>query len=230
MRWFWVFLPLFFLTACSDDTPQDTVPPSNDGGRVPGQDGNDGNQNSTDDCANGRCDLYDTRSKDGTRLQVLNQDWVGEDGSVIEQPAGAFDTKYGVHCIVGQWGNDDWRCYPEATTLSLYPYYSDSECKNNLIPKDDVLIHSCDERSEFYRTMTSDRAIICNVETTEVTWSHYHVPGGLSAINWESPNMIYRKTDDGCEEYSYPDPSDYYIFTPMEEYRIPNEDFVKMER
>lgn len=25
MRWFWVFLLLFFLTACSDDASQDTV-------------------------------------------------------------------------------------------------------------------------------------------------------------------------------------------------------------
>lgn len=220
MRWLWILLPLFLLIACSDDAPQDTPPPSRE----------DDTGASDDLCADGACDLADSRSKHGSRLQVINQDWIGEDGSVIEQPEGAFDTKYGVKCFVQQWGDNVWRCYPEATTLTIYPYFSASDCKSRLIRKADVLIHSCDERGEFYRIMTSDRAIICNVETTEVTWSNYYVPGGLSSINWESPDKIYQKTSDGCEEYSYLDPSEYYVFTPMEEHYIPDEDFVRMER
>lgn len=239
MRWLWVFLSLFFLAACSNDTPQDNVPPSNDGESLSDQDGNeenDGERGPKGDKGEpgpaGTCDdscQSVSRSKDGSRLQVLNQDWIGEDGSVIEQPATAFDTKYGVHCMVGQWGNDDWRCYPEATTLNVYPYFSDSECKSSLIPKNTIDSIRCVEQ-EFFRHYTTKESTACGVGVNKTIYSHYHIPGGLSAIDWESPHTIYRKTDDGCEEYNYLDPSDYYIFTPMEEYHIPDEEFVKMER
>lgn len=241
MRWLWILLLLFLLIACSDDASQDTLPPSNDGESPSGQDrnaGSDGERGPKGDKGEpgpaGTCDENScqgvSRSKDGSRLQVLNQDWIGEDGSVIEQPAGAFDTKYGVKCLVQQWGDDIWRCYPQATQLVLgTEYYGDDRCITRVIGKNTIDPLRCDEQ-EVFGHYTTKESTACGVEVHQTIYSYYHIPGGLSAIDWESPDTIYRKTENGCEEYSYQDPSDYYIFPSMEEYRIPDEDFVKMER
>lgn len=223
MRWLWILLPLFLLTACSDDAPQDTPPPSKE----------DETGASDDLCADGACDLADSRSKHGSRLQVLHRDWIGEDGSVIEQPPLIFDTKYGVECTVKEGFDGTWRCYPAYKEFQYQNGpFADANCTQRIIYSDAFDLSACGPQIEFYALKPGDNRYTCNFESEIWDYKFYHLPDGPEVLTLERPQRLYQEDQSGCSDIGpLGGTSQWVIFPPeLEQYRVSEDDFVRMER